>query len=345
NPGLRLTNDKELKKPGRGTYAEYSTTVDDVEIRSNCYLENAIYTTTFLGSLYTAIICLARENQYKAAATKLHEIVDQFDTYAYTNPAEKVSRQYAIGYTAYIFVGFVQYNTSPFFDYSSCLQRDNTHTALACGLPTPGSFLFNSRKSPDYEVAFVFQSVCSFLCIMLKMIKDNLQEICNSKAEKRNLLRDCVKHHIASIELCDEVATPLNEFLLVHAVLLAVILTVIGFQIIRMLLTTVIIWNLVRYLLVLLGFFVILAVMSAMGQMLIDESLEVAESAYNTVWYDESLEFQQMIQLIILRSHKPLVLRSATVSELSFSNFAKVMSSTYSYLTLLYNTVLATEDN
>ncbi|KAF2885898.1 hypothetical protein ILUMI_20275 [Ignelater luminosus] len=269
----------------------------------NCYLENATYSTVYLAALYSVFICLARENQYKAAAAKLHEVVDQFDTYAYTNPAEKLSRKYAIGYTVYILAGIVQYETCPFFDYNGCLQRDNTDSALTCGLPTPGSFPFDSRKSPGYEAALVFQSVCCLLSTMvmvqqilfclsityhviaqLKMLKDNLQQICNTKAEKRNLLRDSVKHHVAIIELCDQVTTPLNEFMLVHTLLMAVILTMFGFQIMR--------------------------------------SLEVAESAYNIPWYDESLEFQRMIQLIIIRSQKPLVLR-ATVSELSFANFAK----------------------
>lgn len=54
------------------------------------------------------------------------------------------------------------------------------------------------------------------------------------------------------------------------------------------------------------------------------QSMEVADFAYNVPWYDESLEFQRMILFIILRSQKPLVLRSASISELSFASFAKV---------------------
>ncbi|KAF2891384.1 hypothetical protein ILUMI_14486 [Ignelater luminosus] len=139
------------------------------------------------------------------------------------------------------------------------------------------------------------------------MLQNNLRQLCNNPVEKRcDLLRHYVKHHIAVLDLSHQIAVALNELMLVHAVLMALILTVNGFQILR--------------------------------------SVEVAESAYSIPWYDESLEFQNMVLFIILRAHKPLVLRSASISELSFPSFTKVMSSTYSYLTLLYNMILETEE-
>lgn len=186
----------------------------------NCSVENAATTVMTIAAVYSYLIFLVRENHYKAVVTKLYETVNQFDTYMYSNPAEQTSKKYAVVLTVYLLIGLLEYAVAPILDYSNCLERDNTDSAMTCGLLAPGSFPFDSQNSPGYEVAFVFQSVSASLCILpmahmiafclsatyhaivqLKMLKDNLQQICNSKAEKRcDLLSDCVQHHISIIE-------------------------------------------------------------------------------------------------------------------------------------------------
>ncbi|XP_026330949.1 odorant receptor 85b-like [Hyposmocoma kahamanoa] len=71
------------------------------------------------------------------------------------------------------------------------------------------------------------------------------------------------------------------------------------------------------------------------GQLLADMSYDIAEAAYRTQWYDADLKFKKFIYIIILRSQKPAQLSVLGFTNLTLRVFAKVLSSAWSYLSIL----------
>lgn len=60
---------------------------------------------------------------------------------------------------------------------------------------------------------------------------------------------------------------------------------------------------------------------------------------YDIPWYDESVEFQEFIPFVLMRSQRPLDLKSSGGEIMSLVTFMNIMSSTYSYITLMYQVI------
>ncbi|XP_046968252.1 putative odorant receptor 85d [Vanessa cardui] len=71
------------------------------------------------------------------------------------------------------------------------------------------------------------------------------------------------------------------------------------------------------------------------GQMLSDASNNVATAAYQCLWYERGKKFRKCIAIIIARSQKECHLSALGFSDLTLAMFSKVMSTSWSYLSLL----------
>ncbi|XP_057337555.1 odorant receptor 67c-like [Microplitis mediator] len=72
-----------------------------------------------------------------------------------------------------------------------------------------------------------------------------------------------------------------------------------------------------------------------MSQQLTDMSLEMHESIADVRWYDISVKSQKLLILMTLRSQTPCKLTAAKVMDLSIENFATMLKTCASYLTML----------
>ncbi|XP_068631538.1 putative odorant receptor 92a [Battus philenor] len=81
------------------------------------------------------------------------------------------------------------------------------------------------------------------------------------------------------------------------------------------------------------------------GEFLKHESLGVADSAYNNLWYRENASYQKMIVLIILRSQRPCCLTAWGQVPVTLNMFTKVMSTTYSYFSLATSVYSGDDDS
>ncbi|XP_047534351.1 odorant receptor 85b-like [Vanessa atalanta] len=71
------------------------------------------------------------------------------------------------------------------------------------------------------------------------------------------------------------------------------------------------------------------------GQMLSDASNNVATAAYRCLWYERGKKFRKCIAIIIARSQRECHLSALGFSDLTLAMFSKVISTSWSYLSLL----------
>ncbi|XP_064073273.1 odorant receptor 85c-like [Vanessa tameamea] len=71
------------------------------------------------------------------------------------------------------------------------------------------------------------------------------------------------------------------------------------------------------------------------GQMLSDASNNVAAAAYRCLWYERGKKFRKCIAIIIARSQRECHLSALGFSDLTLAMFSKVISTSWSYLSLL----------
>ncbi|KAK4876977.1 hypothetical protein RN001_009483 [Aquatica leii] len=293
----------------------------------NCSFENITYSSLSFTALYTRVVFLIYEDLYFDVHDALHLLMEKFKTHKYTEKAELVTRRIATICIVYYSLVTVYYNAAPLIDLNKCRIRNKSDTAITCGLPTPESYPFKTTENPGYIIAYMFQAITSVISFKsfiqpsmlnasiiyhiighLYMIQDELTSLLEQNTNERiDKLKQIIRHHSALIELNSSICKALNHMLLMYTVMLAVIFSVIGFQVLHM-------------------------------------STRVSACAYNIEWYTESVEFQKMIKLLILRSNNPLIVKSAFISDVCFASFAKVVSTTYTYLAMMYKMMILNDN-
>ncbi|XP_076253282.1 odorant receptor 4-like isoform X2 [Rhynchophorus ferrugineus] len=212
-------------------------------------------------------------------------------------------------------------------------------------------FPFKLDHSPIYEIVFVHQIytctmvsivVLSLTMLLCGLLMHTVNQLNNLRAYIRKL-QECqmdkllerliyiIRFHIDIIKYSKEIADAFSTMLLFYITLTSLVLSVLCFEIIMVDAFE----DSVRFSLHLVGWLVILFSVCYNGQLLIDESLEVANDIYSIQWFNFSVDMQQKVQMIMLRSQKPLSMSAANMGIVSLQAFLKVMSTAYSFFTLL----------
>ncbi|OXU29343.1 hypothetical protein TSAR_008877 [Trichomalopsis sarcophagae] len=93
--------------------------------------------------------------------------------------------------------------------------------------------------------------------------------------------------------------------------------------------------ELMRYSMIMVGIVVHLFYLSWPGQKLTDLSIGLFQDAYLNEWYTCSTRAQKLLGLMILRCSKPCQLTAGGIYVMNFSNFAKIVKTSMSYMTVL----------
>ncbi|XP_019700429.1 odorant receptor coreceptor-like [Harpegnathos saltator] len=72
-----------------------------------------------------------------------------------------------------------------------------------------------------------------------------------------------------------------------------------------------------------------------MAQFILDQSLNVHESAYSCYWYDMPVDIRTDIILILLRSRVPCKIMAGKLFVMSLENFCSILQTSMSYFTVL----------
>ncbi|KAL9875446.1 odorant receptor 30a [Glossina fuscipes] len=233
-------------------------------------------------------------------------------------------------------VGFVTY---PIF---------TTSRVLPFGMYVPG---IDKHESPFYEIFFVLQVIITpmgccmyipftnivvafilFAILMCKVMQHKLKQLHDVKDEKaREVIIWCIKYQLQLINYVKTINelttyTYLVEFLAFGAMLCAMLFLLIIVDTVGQM--------------VIIGIYIFMifsqsVIMYYYANELYDQSLFVAEAAYNSDWFHFNVMTQKILHLLILRAQKPCAILVGNIYPMNLEMLQSLLNTTYSYFTLL----------
>ncbi|XP_049825783.1 putative odorant receptor 92a [Aethina tumida] len=158
------------------------------------------------------------------------------------------------------------------------------------------------------------------LCLMLEGIPNER----NEKIQKETM-KFCVRYHQDIISISNKTAKLYNKILGVHTIFTAVVFALLAKQ-------SANIDGVVQ----MVGWLITIFVMCHSGQELIYMSETLGEKIICMCnWYKMNKSLQKDLQLIILRSQKPLTIPAGPFAYLTYDLFIAIIKMAYSYFALI----------
>ncbi|XP_060523853.1 odorant receptor 4-like isoform X2 [Cylas formicarius] len=317
-------------------------------------VENVIALICIIGMIYM-VVCFARNRK------NIHLLlvkINSFKKYGSFGEVLEVDEKANLFSKLFIFYGILGnfvYMLMPQLSIQKCQAKRNMQMInddVPCGLVVRSRFPFKFDYSPMFEIVFVHpiytctvvtivvlvltMLLCGFLMHVIHQLGHLKKYIAALKDEHPQekiyaKLAKCIKYHIQIIEYSQELANSFSSMLLFYITLTSIVLSVLCFEIIMVEAFE----DSVRFALHLVGWLIILLSVCYYGQQLIDRSQNIADDVYSIKWVNQTVEIQKRIHMIILRSQTPLTLSAAGMGVVSLPAFLKVLSSAYSFFTLL----------
>ncbi|XP_050312533.1 odorant receptor 4-like [Anthonomus grandis grandis] len=318
-------------------------------------VENMIALNCIVGMIYM-VICFINNRR---TIIKLMKSIDYFDKYGNSSTTIRTEENANLFSKVFMFYGIVGnfvYMLMPQLSVNKCYRSRTSQMiedGVPCGLVVRSAFPFRFDLTPVFEIVFIHQIytctmvtvvvvvltmlLCGFLMHIVNQIEnlrlfvDQLHHHTPQGEKFTEKLLFVIRYHIDVIEYSQSTADAFSTMLLFYITLTSLVLSVLCFEIIMV----DAIEDSVRFTLHLFGWIVILFSVCYNGQLVIDQSLAVAQDIYSLDWFDCPLDTQKRIKTIMMRSQKPLVMDAAGMGVISLPAFLKVLSSAYSFFTLL----------
>ncbi|CAK9822697.1 Odorant receptor 13a [Anthophora retusa] len=216
-------------------------------------------------------------------------------------------------------------------------------------LPFRGYFFINQTVSPIFECLYLFNvtagsfggtmiaSCTSFNLVVIMhgsakfaVLRKRLENLSGKDPNSTIVMGDLVTRHQEAIEYADALERIINVLALGQFVISTGLICFAGFQITSMMEDK---GRLMKYSTFLNSAILELFMFSFSGNGLIDESEAVGESAYSSGWIGS--RFSQSLQIMMMRSTIPCKITAAKFYSMSLESFSKVLSTSFSYFTVL----------
>ncbi|KAL0870624.1 hypothetical protein ABMA27_005584 [Loxostege sticticalis] len=197
-----------------------------------------------------------------------------------------------------------------------------------------------------WSIVYVLSGIGGLICILFITTADGLyciltSQICNNFSilsdEIQNLDRNnvlklgiIVQRHQYLLKLSNDLEDIFKLPNLVNYLVGSVEICTLGFSI------TIGYWShFLGYVLFLLSVLLQILMMSVFGENIITESRKVGEAAYLCNWLEMDQRARKHILIIMIRSHKQQQLTALKFSVISHGSFSKIISTSWSYFTIL----------
>ncbi|NP_001177711.1 odorant receptor 296 [Nasonia vitripennis] len=216
-------------------------------------------------------------------------------------------------------------------------------------LPYRGYFFFNHTVPGVYEYVYLVNSMlgvlgCSTIACATSfslitsihgaakfaIVQKDFERIDQVTWNNSEIVGRCVRRHQECIRFAETVENIINVLALAQFVISTGLICFAGFQMTTMLTDRA---RFTKYASFLNAAVTELFIFSYGGQSLKSESEEVAEGVYSSNWIGSALSSN--LRLIVLRSRKPCTITAGKFYDMSFESFLKVLSSSFSYFTVL----------
>ncbi|XP_066248172.1 odorant receptor 4-like [Euwallacea similis] len=316
-------------------------------------VENMIALNCLIGMFYM-VVCFIRNRRTIMRLMIAIKYFDQYGNQSITRDVDNKANFLSKVFMFYGILGNFVYMAMPQLSVHRCTANrtlEMIEQGIPCGLVVRSLFPFKFDYSPIYQIIFVHQIyTCTMvsvvvlvltmlLCGFLMHIVNQLQNLRKFIKNLSNLPQEiflrrliCViNYHIEIIQYSQQTCNAFSTMLLFYISLTSVVLSVLCFEVIMV----DDIEDSVRFTLHLLGWLVILLSISYNGQKVIDTSTQISHDIYCLDWFMYSADVQKKVQTVIMRAQKPLVMDAAGMGIVSLPAFLKVLSSAYSFFTLL----------
>ncbi|XP_029046731.2 odorant receptor 13a-like [Osmia bicornis bicornis] len=219
-------------------------------------------------------------------------------------------------------------------------------------LPFRGYFIINQTVSPVFECLYLFNvtaggfggsmiaGATSFNLIVIMhgsakfaVLRKRLEAFKGNDPSSGFVMADCVHRHQQAIEYADALERIINVLALGQFVISTGLICFAGFQITSMMEDK---GRLMKYSTFLNSAIMELFMFSFSGNGLIDESEAVGESAYSSEWIGS--KYCKSLQIMMMRSMIPSKITAAKFYSMSLQSFSSVLSTSFSYFTVLQAT-------
>ncbi|CAH0399441.1 unnamed protein product [Chilo suppressalis] len=209
---------------------------------------------------------------------------------------------------------------------------------------------------PAWIVAYTEQVFSGFVCILFITMSDALfcvltSQICNNfyviSDEIKRLkngnhigLGEIVKQHQYILKLSEDLEDIFRLTNLFSYLVGSLEICALGFSI------TIGDWShFLGYILFLVSVLLQILMMSVFGENIIRESGRVGEAAFLCEWHEINEKAKRTILIIMIRSHKHQKLTAYKFSVISYGSFTKIISTSWSYFTILKTVYKPSEVN
>ncbi|XP_050350289.1 odorant receptor 13a-like [Nymphalis io] len=173
----------------------------------------------------------------------------------------------------------------------------------------------------------LYYIMTSHLCSQFAILSDELRSLDENTT---HCLRDIVIKHQYILKLSQDLEEIFRAPNLLNVLVGSLEICALGFSL------TMGNWaQIPGVILFLASVFVQILMISVFGEKLIRESRKIGESAFLCKWYKMDKKSKNTILLLMLRSNKPQKLTAYKFSVISYESFTKIISTSWSYFTIL----------
>nr|AOE48076.1 putative odorant receptor OR10 [Scaeva pyrastri] len=192
------------------------------------------------------------------------------------------------------------------------------------------------------SVALSFDGIFIYLALhgaaLIQILKKAIPLTTSAKVPKvlrLDYLLQCIRQYEITYRYCTEVNGLYLHLTLAQFLLSLIILGVVMFQGTVGLETDYIVFIRMVLYISAAGYEVVIYCLN--GQAIISESDGISNAWYECNWYNESIEFKQLIRMIIMRSNRTIIMRASWFSTMSLTTLLNIMRTSGSYFLLLRN--------
>ncbi|XP_055545330.1 odorant receptor 85b-like [Wyeomyia smithii] len=263
----------------------------------------------------------------------------RYRTYQYNLESQVVMKSFSVLYMILIWI----FNLLPLV---SMLVNYVSREVLEKELPYFMWYWYDWNTEGYYELTFLHQvwggfdsavfNLCTdlmfcaiilLICLQFDIIAYRLKNATNDYRE----LVSCIELHQAVVNLSDELESIFAPSLLVNFVGSSVIICLVGFQAT----SEISAFDLFKFILFLISSLVQVFLLCYYGNKLIEASSQIAYSAFEGNWYKADARYQKSLLFVVTRAGKWQKLTAMKFSVVSLASYSAILSTSFSYFTLL----------
>ncbi|XP_072949714.1 odorant receptor 85b-like [Epargyreus clarus] len=183
--------------------------------------------------------------------------------------------------------------------------------------------------SCDFLLVALTFNLSTLLYLLQRDLEDAVANYDENVEESLNEIKSVVGRHQKLLWQADELNNIFGLLIFVQVSFSSVVICCFGF------LTVIADGMLLKNLTAVTGIMFAIWNLCWPGQLLADTSFGVCEAAYRSVWYTKDAKLRKYIVIIMNRAQKPCYLTALGFSDLTLTNFSKILSTSWSYLSLL----------